>query len=134
MANSSAVQILHDGPGGAVVKLTFAIDTSDLAETVVADPATLMVDAGYSVAPNRLFIRQLMYSIQNPVACRLQWKATTNTDAFVCYDSADQEFRDSGPIRNNAGAGVTGQLVAITTGWAAGTIVGSVVVWLGKGN
>lgn len=135
MANSAVVQIIHDGPGGAVVKLSLALDTSNLAETVVADPATLMIDRGYSVTPNKLFIRRLQFSVQSPLAVRLQWKATANTEAFVCVNAEDLDFRDVGPIRNDAlAAGNTGQLVAVTTGWTAGTMVASVLMWLGKGN
>lgn len=132
MANSVTLQTLHDGPGLAVIKAFFVIDTSDLAETVIADPATLAVDPMYSIAPNRLQIRKLRFAVGNPVQIRLQWKATANTDAFVCYDSADMDFEV--PIRNNAGAGITGQLVAISNGWTAGTIVGSVELTLQKTN
>ena len=134
MANVVTVQTLHDGPAKAVVKVLFTIDTSNLAETVVVDPATLMIDQGYSVVPNRVTIEALQFAVDTRVALLLQWKATTNVDAYLCYDAAEVDFSGFGGLRNNAGAGITGQLVAITTGWTAGAVSGSAVIEVNKCN
>ena len=42
MANSVTSQIIIDGPRNTVVKVAGILDTSDLASTVVADPAVLV--------------------------------------------------------------------------------------------
>jgi hypothetical protein len=136
MANLATVAILEDGPGDAVIKLDYTIDTANLSEQIVADPATLMIDQGYSVKPNQLFIKKLKYSIQEPGALVLQWKATQNLIAWTCIQSEEMNFMNAAPIKNNTvgNPGSNGQLVATTTGWVSGTLVGSVLIYLGKGN
>lgn len=127
MANSVVLQTLEDGPRWAVIKATINVDTSDLAETVIADPALLAGDplTGLFAA---LAISGAYWSIAGPssnIALRFQWKATVNTDALTIGVGNDhQDYMElGGPIKNDSGAGKNGKLVVITTGWAAAQVL-----------
>jgi hypothetical protein len=133
MANAIVVQTLEDGPRNAVVKASFELDTSDLAATVIYDPA-----AGYQdpsgTQTTRVSIWEAQWSVQTPLVLRLQWKATTNAEALALWGSEKANYRKYGGIRNNAGAGVNGQLIAITNGWVTPLLTGYVILRLTKGN
>lgn len=117
MANAAVIQTLQDGPRWLIVKGTLILDTSDLVETLVADPLTAFVDPTGATTRNFEIVRAT-WSCQGSLAIRFQWKATTNAEALVCAGADHQDFeKKGGAIYNNAGAGKNGQLVMITNGW-----------------
>lgn len=116
-----------------MVKASFELDTSDLAETVIYDPATGYADPS-GTKTTRVSIWSALWSIQTPLVLRLQWKATTNAEAIALWGSDHHKYKHQGGIRNNGGAGVNGQLVAITNGWVTPLLTGFVILQLTKGN
>jgi hypothetical protein len=129
MASSVVTQIIEDGPRYAIIKCSFVFNTTDLAATVIADPATLFIDPVGSPVTNRLNLKELVLSVQSPIAVQLQWVATTPVDLFTCFDTNRLCFEDGPGIPNNAGVGVTGQVQALSFGTpGTGTYVGA--VWM----
>lgn len=127
MANSVTVQVLQDGPRNVVLHVTGVLDTSNLAATVIADVST------FDPVPTLVRIDRMVWSCSDPLAVQLFWDATT--DVFITELKAQehkQDFKDVGGIHNNAGAGVTGDIVVTTTGWTAGTEYFTIDLWLVK--
>lgn len=130
-ANATSVQVLEDGPRYTVLKFTFLLGSSDLAQTLVVDPAAQYIDPTGSPT-TRYALIAAEWAVPKGITLQLQWKATVNTDALSCNDTDHIQFPV--PLRNNAGAGANGQLIAVTKGYVGGTYVGTVVLALLKGN
>jgi hypothetical protein len=126
MANSLAVQLEEDGPRNTIAKIDIDNDTSDTAETVILDPATLL--ATFPVS-NQLAVEEIQYSVQDGWYVTLLWKATTSK--IMVTLSGRGMFPVStnfGGLQNNAGAGKTGQISLKTTGWASGTMTATLII------
>lgn len=132
MANAVTVQIMEDGPRNVVAKVSVVLDTADLTETVILDPATLFKDQT-GLPTTMLAIRSLKFAVPNPIQLRLQWKGATNAEAYSMYDTQDLFFDFGGYIHNNA-LTPNGQIVMISNGWIAGTYAASFVIACVKTN
>jgi hypothetical protein len=129
MANTTSVQILVDGPRNVVVKFEGVLDTSDLASTVVVDPATLsQIDTAYNKSASRLTIRKITYNIEDSLSINLFWDATTPVRIEELVGRGKMDHRNFGGLVNNAGAGVTGKITATTQGWAVAAILSFTIV------
>jgi hypothetical protein len=130
MANALNVQVEEDGPRNAIIKVDLENDTSDTAETVIVDPATL--DATFPIT-NQLRTDEIQYSIQDGWYVTLLWKATTSK---VMVTLSGRGMFPVGPnyggLQNNAGAGKTGQISLKTTGYTSGTMVATLILHLVK--
>lgn len=130
MANALNKQVLEDGPSNAIVKIDLENDTSDTAETVVVDPATLNATFPPS---NQLRVDEIQYSIQDGWYVTLFWKATTSK---VMVTLSGRGMFPVGPnyggLQNNAGAGKTGQISLSTTGYSSGTMVATLIMHMRK--
>lgn len=126
MANVTTIQILNDGNRNAIVKITGVLDTSDLASTVVVDPASLLP------IPTQLRIDHVDYSVSDQLELRLQWDATSPVDIMPLAGRGRMSFWNFGGIQNNAGAGKTGKILLSTKGWASGTQVFSLILEMVK--
>lgn len=104
-------QIILDGPRNAVVKFIAA-------ETL--DVSTL------SGAPPRVKIMQIWYDVGAGTDHNLSWDATVDVLAFQLSGRHHMDFTCFGGLTNDAGAGVTGDLVV------NGTTPFTVVVFLEK--
>jgi hypothetical protein len=135
MANVSSIQILVDGPKNVVVKFEGVLDTSDLSSTTVADPATLsdILDGGFKAG--KLRINKIMYNIEDGLAVNLLWDATTAVRIEELVGRGKMEYRPFGGLQNNAGAGITGKILATTQGWTSGaTLSFSIILEMSKQN
>ena len=124
MANSTTTQILLDGPRNVVVKFEGVLDTSDLASTVVLDPATLQgIDFSGKVKAKDLQIMEVQFVVEDLLSVNLFWDATTPVRIEEFVGRGRSKYRDFGGLINNAGAGVTGKITATTQGWTAGAVL-----------
>jgi hypothetical protein len=124
MANLVTTQLLVDGPNNVVIRVDGFLDTSDLAATVIIDPALLSVMDSYgNVLATKLRVDKVTPSIEAPLTLYLSWDATAPV-RFLSLNNASEEFEacDFGGILNNAGAGVTGKITLTTQGWVATAI------------
>ena len=124
MANTITTQILVDGPKNVVVKIDGFVDTSDLASTVLLDPATLSVVDSNGTKATKLRIDKIVYDIEDQLSCNLSWDATTPVLIWHLLGRNKLEFdKKYGGLQNNGGAGVTGKITMVTQGWSASAIL-----------
>ena len=126
MANALTTQIITDGPRNATVKVTGVLDTSNQALTTVVDPAN------YGFSPAEFLIDYINYSISDQLEAQLLWKATTDVMIMPLAGRGRMSFHDFGGLKNNAGAGKTGAIGLLTTGWTSGTQVFTITLELVK--
>ncbi len=120
MANSFTVQTLEEGPRNAIVRLVGVLDTSNLAVQTAIDPANFN-QGGTGPTPTTFRVDRIEYSVAPQIAVQLLWDATTDVTFAALTGSGCYGFREAGGLRNNAGAGSTGIINILTTGWASGT-------------
>ena len=115
MANSVTIQLMEDGPRNCVVKFEGVLDTSDLASTVVVDPATLSQIDSFGNPATQLRIDCIQYTVEDTLSVNLFWDATTPVRIEEFVGRGVQKDYMFGGLTNNAGAGKTGKITATTT-------------------
>jgi hypothetical protein len=115
MADAVASQTLVDGDKNVVMKFTNASDGTGEAAVLKVDVSAL------NGAPSRVKVNRIHYTTSG-MAVRLLWDATTDvtmfelgTDQTGCLD-----FTAFGGLINNAGSGITGDVMLTTIGHSAG--------------
>lgn len=131
MANTTTAQILADYVRSTVVKFDGVLDTSDLTSTTVVDPAAQWID---QVNPTTQYrIDRIDWSIADPMVVRLVWDATTPVKIIELSGRGNITVGDVyGGLQNNAGAGKTGIIKALTTGYTSGTLAFTLILWCVK--
>lgn len=127
MANATTVQVLEDGVRQTVAKFDGVLDTSNLASTLVLDPLAQLIDP---LNPTTLYrIDNLDWSISDPIVVRLSWDATTPVNIIELAGRGRLYIGEIyGGLQNNSGAGKTGKIIALTTGYASGTVAFTIIV------
>lgn len=121
---ATSIQILQDGPRNVIVKFEGVLDTSDLASTVVIDPAALSpMDAPNNRLASKLAIKKITYNVEDTLSVNLFWDATTPVRIEEIVGRGKMDFYKSQPLQNNGGAGVTGKITATTQGWTTAAIL-----------
>ncbi|MGH7744177.1 MAG: hypothetical protein ACREQ5_05070 [Candidatus Dormibacteria bacterium] len=126
-----SIQIIQEGPRNAIVKLTGNLSTANLPLTTAVDVTTLN-QGGTGPTPTSVRIDHIDYSISDQLEVQLQWHATTNLDLLPLAGRGRMSFWNFGGLQNNAGAGKNGNIDILTSGWASGTQVFSIVLELVK--
>lgn len=120
MANVVTTQLLIDGASKIVLLCTGVLDTSNEAAVAKLDVSAL---AG---APTRIAIEEVEYSISGALKVILAWDATA--DVTFAALSGQGEMCFDPPVINNAGAGITGDVMLSTVGYTSGTEAYSVLI------
>lgn len=133
MSNTTAIQIIEDGPRNCVVKMTGILDTSDLSRTDLLDPAAqVSVEYGGVVTHNTstFAIRRIDWSCSTGDVpdIRLWWDANSDVLIETLNGRGSIDFKEY-PLWNNAGAGKTGKVQIDTKGYSSGVIEFTVTVW-----
>ena len=124
MANSVNTQIIQDGPRNVVVKVEGILDTSDLASTVIVDPATLTgMDNTGTLKALGLIVDRIQFSVEDLLECRLAWDATTPQRMVELAGRGTEKYERFGGLTNNSGAGRTGKILLSTQGWVASAVL-----------
>jgi len=123
MANVTSTQIVQDGPRNVVIKVEGILDTSDLASTVIVDPATLggMGNTG-AIKALDLIVDRIQFSVEDGLECRLAWDASTPTRIVELQGRGTEKYERFGGLPNNSGAGRTGKILLSTQGWSSPAI------------
>lgn len=126
MAATATQQIIANGPRNLVLKYTIAGTTGDTTAGILVDASALGVDSGL-----RLMAVQAALT---GFSCKLAWDATTDVDLIEIPtdQSFEQDYSKFGGIDNNAGTGVTGDVVFTTTGYTASGDGGHIYLWFKK--
>ena len=114
MSNVVATQILVDGARNAVVKVTGVLDTSDVSMVAVVTPSD------FTPTPTAFRIDRVTYSVEQGLAVRLWWDASTDLLIHSFTQSETGCWEGFGGLINNAGTGVTGDINLTTTGHTSG--------------
>lgn len=115
MADAVTSQTLVDGDRNVVIKLTNISDGT-------GESAVLKVDvSALNGAPSRVRLEKIIYSTAG-MGVDLLWDATADVLAWhLPADTTDTiDFCEIGGIQNNAGTGITGDLLLTTVGHTAG--------------
>jgi len=115
MADAVTSQTIFDGKRKTVIKLTNISDGT-------GEAAVLKVDvSGLSPAASKVKINKIWY-MTDGMTVQILWDATTDVVALLIpqNDSGFLDFESIGGIINNAGAGVTGDVMLTTVGHTAG--------------
>jgi hypothetical protein len=122
MANSLTTQLLEEGPRNIRLRVVGVLDTSNVAVVTLAALATYN-QGGTGPTPTAFRIDEIEYSISDTLAVQLQWHATTNVTFAALAGRGEICFQDDGGMHDNSGAGRTGAIDILTTGWTSGTQV-----------
>jgi hypothetical protein len=113
MADAVSSQTLIDGLSNVVMKFT---NTSD----GTGESAVLKVDvSALNGAPSGVRIDRIRYSVAGMVL-RLLWDATTDVTIVDLQGDGCLDCKDFGGLINNAGTGVTGDILFTTVGHTSG--------------
>lgn len=115
MADAVTSQTLFDGTDRAILKFTNISDGTGEAAVKKADVSGLVG------APSVVKITQAWFTVAG-MTVQILWEATANVLAFAIGgdQSGHLDFREFGGIVNNAGSGITGDLLFTTVGHTSG--------------
>lgn len=113
MADAVSSQTLIDGPRNTVMKFTSTSDGTGEAAVLKVDVSAL------SGAPSKVTIDKIWYNVTGMVA-RLLWDATTDVTILDLQGDGCIDCSAFGGLYNNAGAGVTGDIMLTTVGHTSG--------------
>lgn len=118
MANSTTIQVLHDGPRNCILKFEGVLDTSDQALMIVADPALLGgMDSSLTRKATALKLARVEYNVEDGLSLNLFWDGGTPARIAELTGRGDLGCERIGSIPNNAGT-PNGKLTATTEGWS----------------
>jgi hypothetical protein len=131
MANVVTTQTLLDGPRNIVILLTGVLDTSNEAKNTKVDISTFAAKTNGDT-PTRVTVQEIVYTVSGNLKVLLNWDATTDVTFAALSGQGELCAEEYGGIKNNAGAGVTGDIELSTAGWASGTETYTVLLTLKK--
>lgn len=134
MANSTHIQTLLDGPRNLVVKVTGILDTSNLANTVVVQPAnTFKVVGSNGNNPPLVNVDYVDYSISDGIEVTVSWGngAGPLTPMMPLAGRGRMNFNEFSGLQNDA-AGTDGSIWISTTGYSTGTSVFTLIFEMQK--
>lgn len=126
MANTVTLQSIIDGPKTHVVKIYLASDgvAGELTDQVVVNVSALLP------AATKVSLERVQWSL-NGFDALLEWDATTDVAIFTLGANAstsDLDFSKYGGIPNNAGTGVTGNILLTTVGFTTTADTGIIIL------
>jgi hypothetical protein len=130
MSNVTSVQITNDGPQNVTVAFTGSLDTFPAGPITILDPALL---SQTQPPTTQLRVDTIDYVLQDGLVISLQWDATTDVPFLDLYGRGNiSTGKTESGFNNNAGAGKTGKILALTNTPAAGTYTFTIVLWCKK--
>jgi hypothetical protein len=117
MADAVTTQIIHDGDRQVVMKFTNISDGTGEAAVQKVDVSTLQPESRTQRLCTEVAISRIYYDLSG-MSVDILWDATVDALCLSLSSQGVFDFRDTGPLTNNAGAGVTGDINFTTTGAA----------------
>jgi hypothetical protein len=128
MANTVTKRILFDAEKRAVIHVHLMSDgaSGELTDEVLVDVSTL------TPVPSKVTVEQIWWD-QVGFDLKLEFDATTDTVLWkLGAGEGFQDFRSFGGVKDNSGAGSTGDIVGTTTGFAAAGDEGTMIIVVRK--
>lgn len=119
MADAVTTQIIHDGDRQVVMKFTNISDGTGEAAVQKVDVSTLQPESRTGRVCTEVAISRIYYDLSG-MSVDILWDATVDALCLSLSSQGVFDFRDTGPLTNNAGAGVTGDINFTTTGAGLG--------------
>lgn len=114
MADAVASQTILDSSKKTIMKFTNVSDGTGESAVKKVDVSALFG------APSTIKIDRIIYSVDG-MAVHLLWDATTDVVAFTVGNGTGVlDFTSIGGLHNNAGTGVTGDILFTTNGHSSG--------------
>ena len=120
MANVVTTQTLADSDKNTIILLTGVLDTPNETNAIKVDVSALAV-LGNGNTPARVEIKRVQYSISGTLKVLLTWEATADVTFLALAGQGEICAERFGGLKNNAGAGISGDVGLATVGYAAGT-------------
>ena len=115
MADAVTSQTIQDGDRIAVMKFTNISDGTGEAAVLKVDVSALQAESGTERACAGVTIQQMWYDCSG-MTVDILWDATSNALCWTLSGYGFYDFRQAGPLTNNAGSGKTGDILFTTTG------------------
>ena len=115
MADAVTSQTIQDGDRIAVMKFTNISDGSGEAAVTKVDVSALQAESGTERACAGVTIQQMWYDCSG-MTVDILWDATSNVLCWTLSGYGFYDFRQAGPLTNNAGSGKTGDILFTTAG------------------
>lgn len=115
MADAVTTQIIHDGDRQVVMKFTNISDGTGESAVQKVDVSTLQAESRTQRPCTEVAISRIYYDLSG-MSVDILWDATIDGLCLSLNSQGVFDFRDTGPLTNNAGAGVTGDINFTTTG------------------
>jgi hypothetical protein len=119
MADAVTSQTIQDGDRRAVMKFTNISDGSGESAVTKVDVSALSTESGTGRSCARVAIEQIQYECSG-MTVDILWDASTNLICWMLSGYGYFDFRGGGPLPNNAGGGITGDVLFTTTGHSSG--------------
>lgn len=124
MANSVNTQVLENGVRNYVIRAYGILDTADIGSTTLIDTTAAAFQTGnlnYSGNPYTVKVAEVEFAIEDGLSVNFFWDATTPKLIGSYVGRGEQNYCP--PAENNAGAGKTGKVLYLTTGWSASAVL-----------
>lgn len=115
MADAVTTQTIQDGDRQVVMKFTNISDGTGESAVTKVDVSTLKAESGTQKACTKVAIRQIYYDLSG-MSVDILWDATTDVLCIPLSRQGVFDFTEVGPLTNNAGSGVTGDVQFTTVG------------------
>lgn len=129
MANTVTLRTLIDGPRNTIIHAYFKSDgaAGELTDQVIVDVSTL------SPVPTKVTIESLWWDFEG-FSGLLEFDATADTPGWKLQAGTNghKDFYEFGGIKDNTGAGSTGDIVMTTSGFTAATDEGTLIIKVRK--
>jgi len=120
MAATATQQIINDGPRRLTLKYTIAGTTGDISNSILVNISGFNDANGVALGANGLTLIGIDASLTG-FSAALLWDATANVNLLEIPSDQPfkQDFSKFGGIKDNSGAGSTGDVLITTTGYTA---------------
>ena len=119
MADAVTSQTIQDGDRIAVMKFTNISDGSGESAVTKVDVSALRAESGTEKACARVAVEQMWYDCSG-MTVDILWEASTDVICWTLSGYGFYDWRQAGPLVNNAGGGITGDIAFTTTGHSSG--------------
>jgi len=119
MADAVTSQTLQDGDRVAVMKFTNISDGSGESAVAKVDVSALQTESGTGKSCARVAVERIWYDCSG-MTVDILWNASTNVICWTLSGYGYYDWRSAGPLVNNAGSGINGDVLFTTTGHSSG--------------
>lgn len=118
MANIVTAQVITDGPRATFVKILGIIDTSNVTNALVIDPAQLSgMDNTGLVKAKHFRVQEITYMVSGAMSVNLYWNALVPVPMVCISGSNTADYEEFGGLTDTSGTDSDGKITLSTTGW-----------------